>query len=233
MAEKLYSSFRLYITKRLGGNAGFHAITELKLFSQKNGLGVDILTGGTATASSNFNSSSDFAASNAFDGNIATRWASVSTAAAQWIRYDLPSLVSKPKSIFIMLNNSELNAPHDFILQGSSDNGATWQNLYITVGFATASEYTAGKTRNIINLGLGGKATIDSSGLPAKRVLLLNWHSLELLYSITPEPNGSWYKVINEIHFDTSFLVVITASVNDNAVRPQAHGPILAGEIEL
>ena len=227
---KLYNSFRMNMSKRLGGGAGFFALTEMRLFSGENGAGNQLLTGGTAAASSNYDASADYLASNAFDGNISTRWATASVSSA-WIRYDLPSAVPKPKSIYLLLNNSPNNAPTDFVLQASVDNGATWEDIYAVISFATSAEFLSGVTRSLAQIGLLGKATI-SNGAIANRVLIYDWLTAALLQELTPDSLGNWRYLVAANTAPTNYLVVVTAGKGVFNVRPQAHGPVTAKPLE-
>lgn len=229
MMAKLYNSFRMNMSKRLGGGAGFFALTEMKLFSGENGAGSQLLLSGTATASSSFGSG--FEANKAFDGDTGTRWASNNSGSVAWIRYDLPSSVPKPKSIYLLLNNSPDNAPTDFVLQASVDNGATWEDIYTVISFATSAEFLSGVTRNLVQIGLLGKATV-SNGTIANRVLIYDWLTGALLQKLTPDSLGNWRYLVAANTATTNYLVVVTAGEGVFNVRPQAHGPVTAKPLE-
>lgn len=66
------------------GGGGVFAIAE---FTGNTAIGgTSVFTGGTASASTSFGG---FPASNAFDGNPSTAWASTSATSGEWLKYDL------------------------------------------------------------------------------------------------------------------------------------------------
>ena len=228
MAEKLYNAFKLQMHERVGGGPGFFAITEMKLFSDKNGLGNQVLTGGVASSSTSYGVG--YEAKEAFDLDLTTRWASASNSATAFIQYVLTTAVPKPKSIYFILNNSPENAPVSFTLLASSDNGATWEDIFTSSSFATASEFNNGVTKNLINIGLRGIA-LDSNGLPVHRIMVYDWFNGSYLGTATPNSLGNWAFVLATNTAESRYLVVATDNINASNIRPQAHGPVIAKEL--
>src|SRR5690349_18691943 len=99
-------------------------------------------TGGTASASD----STFGAASNAFDGNASTFWATGSAptpSAPHWLQYQFASAIT-PATFSITARNDSLyyQAPGSLSLQGSND-GTNWT----TVGNYSAGWSSAGQTQ--------------------------------------------------------------------------------------
>lgn len=97
-------------------------ISEAELHSTIGGS--TITTGGTPTASSTF---SGYPASNAFDGNTSTFWASNNLIANEWLAYELGT--AQPVTEYTLRANTQPNAaPSEWKLQGSND-GSSWTTL--------------------------------------------------------------------------------------------------------
>lgn len=221
----LYNAFRFTFGSRLGGGDGFIALTEIKLMNDNSANGVQLLKGGTATSKTYFGPG--YEASLAFDGVTSTRWASSGGTPPEWIVYTLPSAIVKPKYLYLMLNNqSESNGPAELLLEGSSDGGVTWNYLYSASNFATAAQLTSGIVLSTDAVGLRGYA-LDSSGLPANRVLIYNWNTGALVKSVTPKQDGTWVYIANP--GETYKLMAV--ATNNVGARPQAHGPLSVGVI--
>lgn len=226
---KLYNSFRINATRRLGGGAGFFALTEMKFFSGENGTGTQLLVGGMATASSFFGAG--FEPEKAFDNNPSTRWSSASASSA-WLRYDINIAVAKPKSIYLILNsNAEANAPVDFFIEASIDGGATWEVIYSAYDFGNAAEFIAGITKSTRQMGLAGIATI-SNATPVKRVMIYDWLDGSYVGKTNPDLLGNWIFTMPRHVNGTQYLVVFTGDLSAFNIRPQAHGPVTAKPLE-
>lgn len=214
-----FKSYRLFITNRVGGVNGTYALAEFRLFDDLNGAGQNILTGGVATASSVFGSG--YEASKAFDGDSVSRWASVSSGGPEWIRYDLPE-AKAAMSLLLSLSTNPVNAPYDFVVQGSNDGGLTWAEVGSYVNFATAEQIALGVVRNLDVFGVGGRALLDT-GAAATQVYVLKWVTGERVGVTAPDSRGDWSLRVREA--GTPYLVVVTGPAG---VRPQAHGPVTA-----
>lgn len=220
MDRPAYSSYRIYATRRIGGGTGIYAISQWRMFDGLDGSGVDVLQGGTASASSVYGGG--YEASKAIDADAASRWASKSTPTGTpvWIRCDLPE-PRAARSVFISLSASPDNGPADFILQGSNDGGSTWLDVLTVTDFATVEEITAGKTANLEAYGLSGIAQL-ADGTPASRVLVYSWETGALERTVFPEVSGNW--AVTLAGATAAYLVVITGPTE---FRPQAHGPVM------
>lgn len=214
-----YLSYRLFMTNRVGGPKGTYTIAEMRLFDGLDGSGQNILTGGVATASTVYGSG--YEPSKAFDGDSVSRWSSSNSSGPEWIRYDLP--VAKPAmSLFLSLSTNPVNAPSDFVLQGSNDGGLTWAEVGSYVNFATAEQIALGVVRNLDVFGVGGRALLDT-GAAATQVYVLKWGTGERVGVTAPDSRGDWSLRVREA--GTPYLVVVTGPAG---VRPQAHGPVIA-----
>lgn len=117
--EALY--WRIYITLN-NGHGTYTSIAEIEMRGTVGGP--NLATGGTPSAASILGGAP---ASNAFDGNPATIWA---TAAGQryptWIRYQFPSPVAIRQIMLQSRSGAEVNQnPRDFTVE-YSDDGASW-----------------------------------------------------------------------------------------------------------
>ncbi len=93
--------------------------------------GANVLTGGTASASTD-RAGLTYAASKAVDADESTRWATDDSAVPGWWRYDLGSGVTKTvEKIGFVLKSSEITK--DFSIAGSND-ATNWTFLYKGVG---------------------------------------------------------------------------------------------------
>ena len=132
---------RIWINDGAATNA-HTAIAELKI----NDSTGNIVTGATATASSEFQPSES--ADKAIDGDTGTHWSTTASAAApQWISFQLVSSVNSKDIISLEIYPySSGFAPLDFQLQGSSD-GTTW---YPLKSFKTAT-WSGWQTFNVVS----------------------------------------------------------------------------------
>ena len=89
------------------------------------GYGSDFLTGGTASASSEW-PGGGYVAAYAFDDNEATRWSSADVAKPHWVKYDLGVGVSKTAAKLRLFNF--IHQVKDFKLQGSN-NDSDWDDI--------------------------------------------------------------------------------------------------------
>lgn len=216
-----YLSYRIRITRRVGGGAGYHAITHWEAFESQlpSALSEDsIFSGGVATASSVF--SAGFAAAAAFDGDPATRWSSLTNSSTtEWLRYDL--LEARPiRSFRLLLNSSPEHGPRDFAIEGSNDSGATWDTIAEFKDFVTTdAEMQGGKYGELPIAAVWGEAIVDG-GAPANIVRLYNWVDGSLMHEVVPKGNGEW-----EVRVPTQEVLLIVA-IGPSGVQPQAHGPV-------
>jgi hypothetical protein len=132
-----FSKWRILILRT--GGTGAAAIGDLEMASTVGGA--NIVTGGTASASSFLNAT--FVPANAFNfdgGN--TFW--VSTSELSWLRYDFPAAVTV-KEVKITSRNDAFQGDSPILsqIQGSTD-GISWANVG---GLHYAIGWTAGQVR--------------------------------------------------------------------------------------
>lgn len=65
----------------------------------------------------------------AFDGDSTSRWATLSGTTTGWLRYDFQEKVLIDKYIIKIYNNWGQHAPNTWSLEGSNDDGDTWEVL--------------------------------------------------------------------------------------------------------
>lgn len=130
-----HTHWRLYI----GAKSNVYA--QMGTVSFLNAAQVNQSTGGTATASSEYNSS--WAAGNAFDGNPASEWASTGVSSSEWIAYQHPS----PVDIVAVGVKVSVSYPVSGLALQYSDDGVSWSDaspLYLLAGqpALTSGSYT-------------------------------------------------------------------------------------------
>lgn len=225
MSEPMYSSFRLLISSRLGGGAGYRALSLFQLYSEETG-GDQLLVGGEASASSFFDS--DYLPDFAFLDN-GKNWftKSLSSSEPVWIRYDLPSPVLAPKSLYLQLTVSDTSsAPGSFVLQASSDSGSTWVDLFATSNFADGAGYSAGVLRDFrFTLLRGNARTIDNS--PADRVAVYGWDNMQYIAHTVPDAFGNWVVQLSEVKNISTYGPYLVVVYGGQGVKPDAHGPVI------
>jgi hypothetical protein len=91
----------------------------------------DECAGGTPTADTYLGAG--YEATKAYDDNAATAWYSGNTVGIHWVQYQLPlTKIIKQYSITVLVGGSEIYAPKDFKLQGSTD-GISWIDLDVQI----------------------------------------------------------------------------------------------------
>lgn len=208
-----FKSYRLYMTKNVAGNQGYFAVSEWRMTADEEGVGANLLVGGTASASHSY---SGYAPANAFDGNPSTTWESTSSPSmAKWLRYDLPEPV-EVRSIYVSHTQWPSEGPQDFTLQGSNDDGVTWEDVVVFSGFLV-SEVTS-KTSSIVRNVRGTSVLAD--GRPASQVRLYSWVTGGLIAVVTPSSTGAWSFSLPRAE------LVLVVHIPAVGYRPLADGPI-------
>lgn len=218
MAEPIaYSSYRLNITKNTGGSAAYMSVSEWRMWETYSPAltDADFMVGGTASAQS---TNGSYSPSNAFDKNSETTWESTSASGAKWLRYDLPA-PRKAKALFIQHGTWTGEAPSDFVLQGSNDGGATWDNIKTYTNFLTSATAAAGRLVSVGAVQISGKALLDN-GAPATRVLIYNYATGALMATLYPGADGSF------MYYPDISSEVLVVSLGPSGYRPQVEGPI-------
>lgn len=219
-----FTSLRLYVHKRgYGHNNNFYiTINRMKAFESADGTGTDVLTGGTASASSIY--SPTYPASAAFTD--AGYWSSVALppsdpdlgSSPQWLRYDLPA-PKKIGSVYILCSQQQGYVPADMELQGSNDGGTNWYPL-LRVNPVDSAAVFAGQTLTMAGKGVSGRA-LTSSGTPANFVLIIDWATGKLVQRAVPDANGDWSCPVQG-----GEVAVVTCGPAGS--RPEADGPVTA-----
>lgn len=147
--------WRLYFHQNNGGT--YCEVAELQ-FREVAGV-PQSPSGGVAIRSTVFSSSGTYAASNAFDGNNATRWMSSSSTSNQWVGYDYgPGNAIEPVEILVGAFTSSLTGNFRFGALEYSDDGVNW-HLYFN--FAEQTGWTASQNRIF---------TVDRTSVIAERI---------------------------------------------------------------
>ncbi len=183
MAATAYSKFRLFFGSN-GGN--YVSVSEFRLYGSADGSGSNLFTGGTPSASSFYNSSTQ--ASAAFDGNSNTTWeSSINSVVGGYLRYDLAAPVI-PRSFYIACTIYPAEAPKIIDFQGSND-GTNWTTIQ---SFTDIFSDAPSKIKiQGLNLYLGGVA-LQSDGNAVNEVRIYNWTTGDLVLKTTPANNGNW-----------------------------------------
>lgn len=208
-----YKSYRLYMTLNSAENQGYFAVSEWRMYEDEEGTTPNLLVGGVSSAS---HTEGLYPHSNAFDGNESTTWESTYTPPSpKWLRYDLPEPVVV-RSIYISHNRWGGERPKNFQLQGSNDDGKTWDLIAAFRNFLSTSVASrkSSLVRNIM-----GKSLLDD-GTPVPLVRVYSWNSGQLLDEIVPDQNGSWEYYL----WGPEKLLVV--QYPPEGYRPIADGPI-------
>lgn len=210
-----YKSYRLLMTRSVGNNNGYFAISEWKMWEEASVLGTNILQGGTITAS---HTNAGFVAANAVDGNAETTWESTNVNVTKWIRYDMPA-PKVVRTIFLQHKTWPAEAPADFEIQGSNDDGQTWITVKAFVNFLTNGNAATGRAHSFTINAIAGVAKL-SDGRPCNRVLVHDWASGRFLGYVVPDPTGKW-SFLAEVGDD-----MLITCIGPNGYRPASDGPI-------
>lgn len=207
-----YKSFRIHTTRNAGGSSGYVTINEWKMFQEEDASGPNVLSGGVASASGSYAANTQ--PINAFDGNTSTFWES-SNSLPNWLQYDLPEAV-EVRSIYILSIPYPGERPNSFTIQGSNDDGATWDELAVIEQFftGTATNRTASIVRSI-----AGRSILDD-GSPALLVRIHDWNSGSLISQLVPDDEGYWG--IHILHP----VEIMVIHLPPEGYRPLVDGPI-------
>lgn len=113
-----HSYWRINVTAN-DGSATAVEIAEIQMHSVLSGI--DVCTGGTASAST----AGGGAASNAFDDNAATKWGTTSTNVTGWIAYQFAAPVDIVEYSIQAFTSNFTRAPRAWSFE-YSDDGSTW-----------------------------------------------------------------------------------------------------------
>lgn len=206
-----FKYYRLYITKSANGNNGYMSMSTFSMF-ETNESTTDLCIGAIATASSNYNATSD--APKAIDGNPSTLWESTSAAGDKTFTVELP-VAKKVRKLIIAATTYQAEMPSNFIFQGSDDN-INWTNIKsVTRGtFNNVTSYI-----ELLSTVVGGKSVLDS-GDPSLKVILYNWQTMQYIIHTTPNASGDWFLYVN----DQSDLLI--THIGPSGFQPISDGPV-------
>ncbi len=217
MALDAYSKYRIYVSRTASTPAGapsYCTINEFRGFTNGDGSGANLFTGGTASASGAYSAQT---ANLAFDGNAATFWESdASASGASWLRYDLAS-AAVIRNFYLSSTAYPGEVPRDFLLQGSND-GTSWTTLFQAFDWVATS---VAKTESIrIDLSVGGTSLLDT-GVGSTKVLLHRYSDGVLIGSAAPNTvTGQWqYRLQNNDQ-------LLVTHLGPSGFRPVSDGPV-------
>lgn len=219
MALAAYSKYRIYVTRTAStaaGAPGYCTINEFRGFTNGDGSGSNLFTGGTASASGAYSVQT---ANLAFDGNAATYWESNNAASGfRWLRYDLASAVVI-RNFYLSSTTYPNEVPRDFKIQGSND-GTNWTDIVTVVDWVTGDTAKAGSWR--IDLLLSGTSLLDTGG-GASKVFIHKYSDGELVGVATPHAStGAW-----SVKPQFAGEVLIThIGTSGSGFRPVTDGPV-------
>ena len=217
MALEAYSKYRIYVTRTAITDAGapnYCTINEFRGFTNGDGSGSNLFTGGTASASGAY---SDQTANLAFDGNAATYWESDDAASGfRWLRYDLASAVVI-RNFYLSSTTYPSEVPRDFLLQGSND-GTSWTTLFQAVDWVATNVAKSESMR--LDLSVGGASLLDT-GVGSIKVLLHRYSDGVLIGSASPNAvTGQWqYRPQNNDP-------LLVTHIGPSGFRPVSDGPV-------
>lgn len=221
MAGMTWRYFKFNISAVISGT---EAAMESLILSATSG-GSQLLTGGTATASSEF--SGTYVAANAFTATTDYWYSQAGGALPHWIKYDLGSgNTATPRYIKLTPYTGVISGgfyPTAFTLQGSDDD-SSWTTLLTASGVAyqPTDRWYAGSDRTIeIPFGhkIAGNSTHSDTD-PTHRVVVFDWTTGRWIDTVTPDGAGD---------FETVFVGsgdVGVVHIGDSGYQPRADGPI-------
>lgn len=224
MAGITWRYFRLYITAVTSGSEV--GINLMKLSATSGGS--SLLTGGTATASSQYSGS--YLPSYAFDATSNYWYSQGSTAPPHWLKYDMGSgNTASPRYLYLEpYTTATPTHPYSFELQGSDDDSA-WTTLLsaTAVGYGVTDRWSTGTAPRIelpFGYKVAGNSTHDDTD-PTSRVVVFNWTTGRWIDTVTPDGAGDYFSVF------TGPNDVGVVHIGDSGYQPQADGPITPSTI--
>lgn len=223
MAGVMWRYYRLYVTASSGGT--YVGVATMRLSATSGGA--QLLTGGTASASSEY--SGAYTAALAFNSSTSNSdmWYSSAAAGAppHWLKYDLGAVITTaPRYLFLRVySGAAVDHPSAFNLQGSDDN-STWTDIISvsSVSYELLARWNKGVTREIeipIGWEVKGNST-HSDTTPTDRVMLFNWSTGRWVDTATPDGSGDY----------ASYVVgpsdVAVVHIGDTGYAPQTDGPV-------
>ena len=221
MPAPAYKSFRLHINRVVDGYFTYGAtVTEWMMWDSEDAANraSDFLHTGTASALYSEGSNTP---ANARDGSTTSHWSSRAQWDPEtWLRVDLAT-AKVPRRMAISSLQSNGSSIRGFTLQGSNDDGATWEDIAVFPDFLAAM----GTRTVVLTRTFGGRALL-ADGQAASRISIHRWDTLQLVDTIYPSVDGSWKWFAPE---KTDYLVTF---FGPPGYRPIAEGPVAAPLIE-
>lgn len=218
MALTAYSKYRLYFTRTSTSPADkpyYGVVNSFHGFANGDGSGSNLLTGGTASASTTYSTNT---ANRAFDANASTYWeAGNSSDAFQWVRMDLVSPVTIRN--FYISSQVIQEVPRDFKIQGSND-GTNWTDIVTVVDWVTAATEKTGSWR--VDLLLSGTSLLDTGG-GASKVFVHKYSDGELIGVATPHASTGVWSVKPQFAGE---VLITHVGPSGSGFRPVTDGPV-------
>lgn len=218
MALTAYSKYRLYFTRTSTSSANlpyYGVVNSFHGFANGDGSGSNLLTGGTASASSTYSSNT---ANMAFDANGSSYWeAGNQSDAFQWVRMDLASPVTIRN--FYISSQVVSEVPRDFKIQGSND-GTNWTDIVTVVDWVTAATEKTGSWR--VDLLLSGTSLLDTGG-GASKVFIHKYSDGELVGVATPNASTGVWSVKPQFAGE---VLITHVGPSGSGFRPVTDGPV-------
>jgi len=219
MALTAYSKYRLYITRTSTSDANkpyYGVVNSFHGFANGDGSGSNLLTGGTASASSTYSPNT---ANRAFDADVNSFWeAGNQSDAFQWVRMDLASPVTI-RNFYISSQDYAAEVPRDFKIQGSND-GTNWTDIVTVVDWVTGATAKAESWR--IDLRLSGTSLLDTGG-GASKVFIHKYSDGELVGVATPNASTGVWSIKPQFAGE---VLITHVGPSGSGFRPVTDGPV-------
>jgi autotransporter-associated beta strand protein len=171
-----YKSYRFKIEGIRGPNPDAVQLSELKLFDGKNDVTrpYSKLEYDSNGAVANNIYPAKESPNNIVDGSTSTKWLDWRLLQSHpesdhdrvWLRIDYPSLRQITGYAWYTANDFPIRDPSAWRLQGSNDDGVTWEDIDIQTGYAATESRNAlaGTFNNLGALGSSGRIVVESGG---------------------------------------------------------------------
>lgn len=214
-----YRYWKLESVDIQSGTGPFVLIEYLKITA--TAAGATLLTGGTASASSEYNST--YLAANAFVDDT-TSWACVTSGLPATLTYDMGVGISVTGRYLELrgYTPNHIYSPKHIRLFGSND-GTTWVELLdVTInGYASTDRWVvvAGTVRIPFGFTVSGNSKHDD-GTAVQKILVSDWSTGKLIDTVYPVVNGNW---ICDIVPEGDVAVI---HIGDSGYEPAVDGPV-------
>lgn len=226
MALVAYRYYQLVLRKNSNTSqisSIYFSINEFGLYEDSNHSGENLCATAIATAQDQYQAA--FSPSNVIDGIASTYWESAALAGGaagggtKWIKFDL-GVARMVRSLYLSSTIYPNEVPVDWDLQASNDN-VTWVTLKSFSGWTTPGVAKSGYES--FSLQVGGFSKLDN-GERSSRVLVHDWVTGELVYSMSPALNGQWS------FRPSSLRELLVTHIGPSGFKPLCDGPITPHE---